>query len=98
VFEHVPDPGRLAQDLVSLLDDDGLIFFSTLLSDGNLEPGKKLDWWYAAPRNGHISLYSAMSLTHLGAKHGLQFGSVSAGFHAFWRRVPPWAEHIIRTG
>ena len=97
VFEHVPDPGRLAADLASFLDDDGVILFSTLLSDGNLGSGKKLDWWYASPRNGHISLYSAMSLSLLGAKHGLNFGSFSMGFHAFWRSVPPWAEHVIRA-
>jgi hypothetical protein len=32
--------------------------FSTLLSDGNIKLGQKLTWWYASPRNGHISLFS----------------------------------------
>ena len=85
------------EDLTSFLDADGVILFSTMLSDGNLEAGKKLGWWYAAPRNGHISLYSRESLSLLGAKHCVNFGSFSAGFHSFWRQIPPWAEHLIQA-
>ncbi|MFO1316707.1 MAG: class I SAM-dependent methyltransferase [Burkholderiales bacterium] len=97
VFEHVPDPVRLVEELVSMLDVDGVIFFSTLLSDGSLRSGQKLDWWYASPRNGHISLYSSASLSRLGAKHGLNFGSFSTAFHAYWRRIPAWAGKLIRS-
>jgi hypothetical protein len=38
------------------------VLFSTLLSDGEIVRGRPLRWWYAAPRNGHISLFSAQSL------------------------------------
>lgn len=95
VFEHVPDPRRLVKDLALLLDDDGLLLFSTLVSDGNLRPRQRLDWWYASPRNGHISLFSTKSLSVLGAREEFKFGSFSAGFHAFWRKIPPWAVHIM---
>ena len=98
VFEHVPDVAQLISNLSSLLVQDGVVLFSTLLSDGNLGPRQRISWWYASPRNGHISLFSSKSLTVLGAKEGFHFSSFSLGFHAFWRNVPPWAKHIIRVG
>lgn len=96
VFEHVPDVRRLVADLASLLNPDGVVLFSTLLSNGNLSPGHPVSWWYAAPRNGHISLFSARSLAALGAIEGFSVGSFSQDLHAFWRNIPPWAAHILR--
>jgi hypothetical protein len=40
-----------------------------------------LNWWYAGPRNGHISLYSAEALRRLFATHGMTVQSYSAGLH-----------------
>jgi SAM-dependent methyltransferase len=97
VFEHVSNVRKLASDLSALLAHDGIILFSTLLSDGNLGPRQRLTWWYASPRNGHISLFSRSSLATLGAGEGFHFGSFSSGFHAFWRNVPPWAAQIVRA-
>ena len=96
VFEHVPSVDELKNDLSSLLTDDGIILFSTLLSDENIKRHQRLTWWYASPRNGHISLYSRKSLTIIAAREKLSFGSFSAGFHAYWRTVPTWASHIIK--
>lgn len=96
VFEHVPDIQRLMSDLRTLLAPSGLILFSTLLSDGNLKQGQRISWWYASPRNGHISLLSRNSLAILAEKYGFNCGSFSNAFHAFWREVPSWAAHVIR--
>lgn len=98
VFEHTPDVGQLVSNLSLLLSQDGILLFSTLISDGKIGPRQRLNWWYASPRNGHISLFSSKSLSILGAKEGFHFGSFSPGLHAFWRDVPPWASHIIQTG
>lgn len=95
VFEHVQDVQALAANLASLVVEDGVILFSTLLSDGSIAPGKPLDWWYAAPRNGHISLYSSRSLAFLGGAAGFNFGSLAPNFHAFWKTVPGWAAHLL---
>ena len=95
VFEHVPDVCGLVKDLSSLLAPKGIVLFTTLLSDGHISDGCRIDWWYAAPRNGHISLFSKKSLTILGAKVGLNFGSFSEGLHAFWTQVPTWASHLF---
>jgi SAM-dependent methyltransferase len=98
VFEHVPNPRQLVSDLASLLDDDGLLLFSTLLSDGNIAAGQPLRWWYASPRNGHISLYSRESLAILGSREGFKFASLSADFHAYWKRMPAWGRHLFASG
>ena len=99
VFEHVPDTRALVSDLSSLLSDPGLVLFSTLLSDGNIHPDQKLTWWYASPRNGHISLFSRTSLYLLAQNSGFRFGSLSANFHFFCRGSPPhWARHLIPAG
>jgi hypothetical protein len=96
VFEHVPSVNELKKQLVSLLTDDGIILFSTLLSDGHIKRHERLTWWYASPRNGHISLYSKKSLSIIAQQEQFVFGSFSEGFHVFCHRVvPTWASHII---
>jgi SAM-dependent methyltransferase len=97
VFEHVPDPGRLMADLRTLLAPGGIVVFSTLTSDGNLQPGQRPDWWYAAPRNGHISLFSRRSLAVLAQQGGFQFASFSPGFHVYFTTVPAWASHLLKA-
>lgn len=98
VFEHVPDVQQLMSNLRSLLSPNGLVLFSTLLSDGNIHSNQRISWWYASPRNGHISLFSRRSLAILAKNSGVNFGSFSDGFHVFFTKVPPWADHIIRMG
>ncbi|KAF0166257.1 MAG: putative 3-demethylubiquinone-9 3-O-methyltransferase [Rhodocyclaceae bacterium] len=95
VFEHVPDVQGLMGNLRSLLAPNGLVVFSTLLSDGNLQPRQRISWWYASPRNGHISLFSRSSLAILAQQYGFRFGSFSDGFHVLFAKVPPWADHLI---
>lgn len=98
VFEHVPNAAELISNIRSLLVPNGLVLFSTLLSDGNIKPKERLTWWYASPRNGHISLFSKNSLTILAQKHGFNVGSFSAGFHVLFNEPPPWARHLFGAG
>ncbi len=95
VFEHVVDVRHLISDISSLLLDNGLVFFSTLLSDGYIRPNERLTWWYASPRNGHISLFSKKSLASLASIEGFHFGSFSPNFHVFWRNIPSWAANVV---
>jgi 2-polyprenyl-3-methyl-5-hydroxy-6-metoxy-1,4-benzoquinol methylase len=95
VFEHVPDVNALVTTLGSLVDAQALVLFTTLTCDGQLARGQRLTWWYASPRNGHISLYSRKSLELLGAKAGFRLASASPLLHVFWRELPPWAEPLI---
>lgn len=95
VFEHVPDVNKLMNDLAILLRQEGVILFSTLISDNYISNEKKLGWWYAAPRNGHISLFSQQSLAILAAKNNLFFASFSESHHLFWKGKPSWAVHLL---
>jgi hypothetical protein len=97
VFEHASQIDRLMTQLVGLAADDCAIVFSTLLSDGRVNEVQRLQWWYAAPRNGHVSLFSRRSLGILGQRWGFAFGSFGAfngSLHAFWRGRPEWALFI----
>lgn len=98
VFEHVPDVDVLFADLQALVRPEGLILFSTLLSDGEIVRGRRLTWWYAAPRNGHISLFSAQSLRLCLQQRGFKLASASANLHLAYRNVPPWARHVLPAG
>ncbi|MDB5896888.1 MAG: putative 3-demethylubiquinone-9 3-O-methyltransferase [Ramlibacter sp.] len=95
VFEHVPDVEVLLEDLDALCRPDGVVLFSTLVSDGQLALGRKLTWWYASPRNGHISLFSTESLTRWMAGKGLRIMSLSANTHLASRITPAWAAHLV---
>jgi SAM-dependent methyltransferase len=97
VFEHVPDVQELLSNLRTLLAPRGVILFTTLLSDGHITPGKRLSWWYASPRNGHISLFSRMALKQAAQRYNVKFGSFSEGFHMFFTDVPVWAQHLFRA-
>ena len=94
VFEHVPDIDALFADLNTLVKPDGMILFSTLLSDGAIKKGQPLHWWYASPRNGHISLFSAESMRRSIDQHGFKSSSASANLHTAYREIPPWAAHM----
>lgn len=98
VFEHVPDVNDLMSQLDSLLKEDGIILLTTLFSDGNIEQNHRLSWWYASPRNGHISLFSKNSLYTLAGKYRFQVASFSSGFHVLYRRIPLWAAHMFNHG
>jgi SAM-dependent methyltransferase len=95
VFEHVPDPHHLMATLDGLIKPDGLLLFSTLCSDGQIQTGQRLTWWYAAPRNGHISLFSQRSLALLAESRQFGLASFSAGLHVMVKAIPTWARHVF---
>ena len=83
------------QQFRSLMKEDSIVLFSTLLSDNNIKPGQRLSWWYASPRNGHISLFSKKSLQQISAKNELRLGHFSQGFHMLFNKIPRWGAHLI---
>jgi SAM-dependent methyltransferase len=97
VFEHTTEPARTLGDINDLLSPEGLILFTTLLQPYDMDQ-LGLNWWYAAPRNGHVSLFSRASLLHLAEPLGFQMVSFSDCFHALFRHVPPFASHFLRPG
>jgi len=95
VFEHATNPNTLMDQICDLLDENGIIIFSTQVSDGIIAPGRRLDWWYVTPSTGHISLYSRKSLVLLGEKYQFKFISFNNGYHCFFKEVPLFAKLLI---
>jgi SAM-dependent methyltransferase len=84
VLEHSTDPARTIFEITSMLTDTGIILLSTLLQPDDID-GQGLAWWYAAPRNAHVSLYSAASLERLAGRAGFRVHSLDQSYHLFYR-------------
>lgn len=94
VFEHAPNPNLLMEKIINLINDDGVVILSTLINDGNIKVNQRLDWWYASPRNGHVSLFSLKSLKILGEKYNFNFASMGVGYHVYFKKYPSWARSL----
>ena len=95
VFEHVPNVNELFKNLSRLTDNQSMVIFSTLLSDGQLNAATKIDWWYASPRNGHISLFSKKSLQLLASQHSWNLHSFSQNLHVLYKIPSKWNQHLF---
>lgn len=93
VLEHVPTPQETVARLVALLKQPGAILFSTLLQPKEFA-AMGLNWWYAGPRNGHVSLYSSQSLALLFQPHGMKVASFGDNLHLAYGQKPPFAAHL----
>lgn len=80
VLEHVWDQYALANQVSSLLAPDGCLVFSTLLQPTETQQ-PDASWWYACPRNAHMSLHTARSLECLFSNVGLRLHSLSDELH-----------------
>jgi 2-polyprenyl-6-hydroxyphenyl methylase/3-demethylubiquinone-9 3-methyltransferase len=97
VIEHSTDPKRTFADMVELLDDPGLILFSTLLQPPDIDR-QGLSWWYAGPRNGHVSLFSRESLHAILEPFGVRLGSFNDNMHVLCRAIPDFAQPFLTPG
>lgn len=88
VLEHASDPVGLMAKLVDLVNHDRLIvLIGTCTSDSAVTNDQRLSWWYAAPRNGHISLFSEKALSILAKRFGLKCQSFSQSIHILTRNI-----------
>jgi len=82
VAEHIPDPKMFLADLLSWCSPDRVaILIGTHVHDKAITDVTKLQWWYAAPRNGHVSLYSRQSLKVLAGQFNLDCLSFTEQTH-----------------
>jgi 2-polyprenyl-6-hydroxyphenyl methylase/3-demethylubiquinone-9 3-methyltransferase len=93
VLEHAPFPEKTVATMVSLLKDPGAILFSTLVQPAEFD-SVGLNWWYASPRNGHVSLYSTQALALLFRPYGMRVGSFSPDLHIAYAQIPPFAARL----
>ncbi len=77
VVEHIPDSRSAFRSMQGMMKDSGIIVFSTLTKPTKLRG----DWWYASPRNGHVSLHTEESLSLTLAQVGMEMVSLSREVH-----------------
>lgn len=94
-IEHMPDPKGGAADIASFLADDGLLILSTLVQPQDIAK-LRMQWWYAGPRNGHITLFTYRALARLFGELGLQvYPTSSPALHLVCRQVPDFARRLF---
>jgi 2-polyprenyl-6-hydroxyphenyl methylase/3-demethylubiquinone-9 3-methyltransferase len=84
VLEHAPDPRQTVEDIVSFLNNDGTIIFSTMPAQDDIDLIRG-DWWYIAPRNGHCSIFSKKALIDLWGSYGFELKSIMPHLHVAFK-------------
>jgi 2-polyprenyl-6-hydroxyphenyl methylase/3-demethylubiquinone-9 3-methyltransferase len=95
VVEHATQPREVFFEMISLLDDPGLLLFSTPIQPPNInELG--MNWWFIAPRNGHVSIHTTQSLHPIASQRNLRLVSdPSKVWHLLLGQEPPaFARHL----
>jgi hypothetical protein len=92
-LEHLPDPLAGIDLMLGFATDPGLIFFSTYLQTAEFEQLGP-NWWYVAPRNGHISIFSRQALVCALQRHGYRLASLNDNYHFAFRTLPRYLEHL----
>jgi 2-polyprenyl-6-hydroxyphenyl methylase/3-demethylubiquinone-9 3-methyltransferase len=94
VVEHSTDPRRTFAEMSEFLTDPGLIVFSTLLQPPDIDR-QGLNWWYAGPRNSHVSLFARESLIAIIEPFGFGLASFNDALHVLFRGIPDFAKHFL---
>jgi 2-polyprenyl-6-hydroxyphenyl methylase/3-demethylubiquinone-9 3-methyltransferase len=89
-LEHLPDPAAGINLILECLAEPGLVLFSTLVQPPDFDT-RGLNWWYVAPRNGHVSIFSKQALTAAWGMHGYKLVSLSDNAHVAFRTLPAFA-------
>ena len=80
VLEHSPDPRATIRAIAGLVQDGGFVLFSTLVQPDDFDR-QAMNWWYVAPRNGHVTLFSKQALAAAWAEAGFEIRSHSDNLH-----------------
>jgi hypothetical protein len=94
-LEHSPDPAASIALIVKCVAEPGLVMYSTLVQPADFE-NIGLNWWYAGPRNGHVSLFSKQALQLAWGRHGYNNVSVSEDIHFAFRTLPSYSADLIK--
>lgn len=95
VMEHTADPVATLEDMRAFLRPDGCILFGQTLQPANIAE-IRANWWYVAPRNGHVSCYSEESLARLAARAGMSFCGREHLFLLRGAQASPVTERLYR--
>lgn len=92
-IEHMPDPMAGIGAIIECSAEPGLILYSTSLQPNDLHLFG-LSWWYVAPRNGHVSMFSKESLAVAFGRHGYKTVSFNHCVHCAFRTLPTYLAHV----
>jgi hypothetical protein len=86
VLEHLAEPINTLNEIRALCSNDKLILLiGTVAHDYFVDDKTRLSWWYAAPRNGHVSLFSRATFKFIAKSFGFTYISISSGTHILFR-------------
>jgi 2-polyprenyl-3-methyl-5-hydroxy-6-metoxy-1,4-benzoquinol methylase len=88
VMEHTPAPLRTIRQALGLISPNGVLLFSTLIID-QVRP-RTMDFWYIAPRNGHITIHTSASLQTMFGMFGYRVHHYNANLHLAMKDIPDW--------
>jgi 2-polyprenyl-6-hydroxyphenyl methylase/3-demethylubiquinone-9 3-methyltransferase len=94
VLQHLPDPVASFDAMLEFLKPGGMLLMKTGLAPDEATQNI-LNWWYIAPRNGHISIFSTRAMVKLLAKFGMNGGTFGDWHFGFMGRPPAFAEHLF---
>jgi Methyltransferase domain len=92
-LEHLPDPLGGIGLLAECVAEPGLAHISTYAQPADFD-NTGVNWWYVAPRNGHISIFSRKALALAFGRHGYKTVSLSDNLHFAFRTLPSFAEQL----
>jgi 2-polyprenyl-6-hydroxyphenyl methylase/3-demethylubiquinone-9 3-methyltransferase len=94
-LEHLPDPVSGIARMLEFADDTAVILYSTLVLPAEFDK-HGVGWWYVAPRNGHVSIFSRPALIAVWGRHGYKTASFNDGMHLAFRTLPPFLARLAR--
>jgi 2-polyprenyl-6-hydroxyphenyl methylase/3-demethylubiquinone-9 3-methyltransferase len=86
-LEHLPDPLAGIARIADCVAEPGAVFYSTLTQPADFDR-HGMSWWYIAPRNGHVSIFTKQALALAWARHGFKTAALSDGMHLAFRTLP----------
>ena len=86
-MEHLPDPLAGIARIAECVAEPGAVFYSTLTQPADFDR-YGMSWWYIAPRNGHVSIFTKQALSLAWARHGFKTAALSDGTHLAFRTLP----------
>ena len=95
VMEHINQIEETVDDIVRFLAPDGLLILGTFLTDAPM----KTDWWYCAPRSGHIAFWTFRALSITFNQRKLNVASDGKVFHFVFGDAAKWKiQQIFASG
>jgi hypothetical protein len=94
-LEHLPDPSAGIAAMVECVTEPGLIFYRTLVQPAEFND-VGLNWWYIAPRNGHVSIFSKQALTSAWGRHGYKTVALNDDVHFAFRTLPAYGPSFLK--